>query len=111
MELTQDMASEGADIFYDSNFRNVLEDHAQLLYNDAATEVIPVKPNVAYKFERDLCGYLASINVPHHLHWITMRVNGWNKDTEFFNPTSIRVPHERSVNKIKQMYEASTTKQ
>ena len=111
MELTKSMASAGADIYYTPDFRNVLEDHVTLLRNDASTEVVDVKPNVAYKFERDLFGYLASINVPHHPHWITMRVNSWKKDTEFLNPTRLFIPHQSSVNKIKQMYEASTTKQ
>ena len=104
------MANEGADLYYDSDFRSVLEDHVHLLKNDASTELIMVEPNVAYKFEYDLCGYLASIDVPHHLHWITMRINGWSKDTDFYNPTTIKVPHNTSVDKIKQMYEASTTK-
>lgn len=104
------MNSEGADLYYDSDFRSVLEDHALLLRDDASTEVIVVDPAVAYKFEYDLCGYLTSIGIPHYLHWITMRINGWRKDTEFFNPKTIRVPHRHSVDKIKQMYEASTTK-
>ena len=110
MDITKSMNSEGADIFYDSDFRSVLEDHVPLLRDDAATEIVNVKSNVAYKFEYDLTGYLSSIDVPHYLHWITMRINGWKKDTEFFNPTMIRIPHRNSVNKIKQMFEATTTK-
>tara|TARA_B100000767_G_C19660299_1_gene490662 strand:+ start:646 stop:981 length:336 start_codon:yes stop_codon:yes gene_type:complete len=109
MQLTQTMNSEGADLYYDSNFRSVLEDHVPLLKNEASTELITVNPSTAYKFEYDLCGYLASIDIPHHLHWITMRVNGWNKDTDFYNPSTIRIPHRTSVDRIKQMYETSTT--
>lgn len=111
MDIASEMVSEGADIFYDPDFRNVLEDHVTILQNDAATEVISVVPNVAYKFERDLYGYLSSLgSVPQHLFWITMRVNGYCSETEFLNPTKLLIPHKNSVNKIKQMYEASNTK-
>lgn len=110
MDIAGEMVSEGADIFYDPDFRNVLEDHVTLLQNDAATEVVVVTPNVAYKFERDLYGYLSSLgNVPQYLFWITMRVNGFASETDFLNPTRLLIPHKNSVNKLKQMYEASTT--
>lgn len=110
MDITTVMANEGADIFYLPAFRNVLEDHVSLLRVDSSTEVIDIQPAVGYKFEYDLFGYLSSIDVPAYLHWITMRVNGWHKDSDFYNPQRILVPHRNSVNKIKYMFEASTTK-
>jgi hypothetical protein len=110
MDISNVMANEGADIFYLSAFRDVLEDHVSLLRDDSTTEVIDVKPEVGYKFEYDLCGFLASVNVPAYLHWITMRVNGWHSESDFYNPQRILVPHRNSINKIKHMYEASTTK-
>lgn len=110
MDLLYAMSNEGADIYYNPDFRHVLEDHLTILREDPATEVVVIKPNEGYKYEYDLCGYLSYLNVPMYLHWITMRVNGWHKETEFYNPSVIYIPHRNSVNKIKNMYEVSVTK-
>ena len=40
-------------------------------------------PAKGYKYEGDLYGLLNYLNVPIHLHYLTMRINGYDTPMEF----------------------------
>jgi len=109
MDILNYMNTEGADLYYTTGFRDVLEDHLELFKAHTGTTTQAVEPNVAYRFEYDLGGYLTSLEVPLHLHWLTMRMNGWYSEIEFYNPSVIILPYESYVTRVKQMYEATTS--
>lgn len=72
----------GDNIYYDQGFRNEVENHLNLLKRSNTQKQL-IEPDVVYQFEGNFYGYLRSISVPNHLHWIYLRVNGFSHPTEF----------------------------
>lgn len=69
------MTSDGASIYYDIKFRNIIEDHLTFLKNSSDLTNISIDPSMAYKYEGDLFGLLSYYKIPFEHHWITMRLN------------------------------------
>jgi len=74
---------EGASIYYDDGFRNVIEDHMTYLRNRTDTGVKVVEPGRAYKYEADFYGLLQFLLVPTELHWVVLRMNGYTSPTQY----------------------------
>ena len=75
MKIFDHLISGGPSIFYDPNFRVMIEDHLTYLKNLPENTVIEVTPGHSYKHARDFYGLLMEYSVLPHHHWITMRVN------------------------------------
>lgn len=94
-------------IYYDPDFRNVLEMHVVFLRVHPTTREVPVEPIMAHRFEFDLFGLLAKLNVPPHLHFLTMRLNKITSPHKIdINLTNLLVPDDAVVNRIRQSHTA-----
>ena len=83
MQIDSLMKSDGPEIYYLDDFRNVLEDHMSYLRTHPATTTIQVEPMVAFKFEYDFYGLLQALNVSPHLHWVVLRMNLLTGSTDY----------------------------
>lgn len=109
MQILEKMALQGPELFYNQDFRDVLEQHVDWLKNHASTQRVTVNPEDSYKFERDFYGLLAKMNIKPEYYWVTARVNGYTSSLDFLAEPYILVPSENTVDGIKRMYEASNT--
>ena len=83
MSINSLMNDEGPKIFYDADFRNVIEAHLRILREHPNTAVLDIEPQKAYKYEFDLYGLLLSLNIAPYYHWIVMRVNDLTTPIDF----------------------------
>lgn len=81
--LLQRTVNDGDEIYYDSKFRSVLEDHLPIIRNKSATNIVAITPQQGYEFEGDFFSLCKSINVPEELIWLTMRINDMTANHEF----------------------------
>ena len=54
MSINSLMNDEGPKIFYDADFRNVIEAHLRILRVHPNTAVLDIEPQKAYKYEFDM---------------------------------------------------------
>jgi len=66
----------GDAFYYTAEYRQLMEDHMTLLIADAIAGVERPTAVDVDKYRGDLNGLLLMFNVPAHLAWVTMRVNG-----------------------------------
>jgi hypothetical protein len=96
---------EGPTVFYDTDFRAVLEDHMTYLRGHESTTTMAVGPNEAYRWTADLFGLLNSRGVAAYLHWVVMRMNSFNSPTEMDETvSSLIIPDPRALNLIRNIY-------
>ena len=99
------MVNEGPSIYYDFNFRVVLESHLTYFRNNVTTKSQPIIPNDAYRFEGDLYGLLRRLGISSEYHWLIMRVNDFTSPQETTSELkSILVPDPSAVEKIRQLF-------
>jgi hypothetical protein len=107
------MAKPGSELYYDSDFRLVLETHLNLLINRAAAvEDIPL--DLFYQYEGDFYGYLVEKGIPPEYHFIHLRINGMTNPNQFakemrdpsnplVRPVLIR-PNQNQIDNIVRLY-------
>lgn len=94
LTVTALLADAGDALYYDPDFRNVLETHMLLLRRlGVAREVIA--NDLVYQFEGNFYGYLVARGVPAYLHWVYLRVNNMVHPNEFGK--AMRDPNNRAV--------------
>lgn len=80
----------GDRIYYDPGFRAVIETHLIALRSPNIATSEPISPQKVHQYEGDFYGLLIEKNIPMHLHWIYLRVNGMMNPAEFgtekYNP-------------------------
>jgi hypothetical protein len=70
--------------FYSNEFRNLIENHLQILKNTSkVTSSTPIDGIKEIKYRGDFNGLLMSIDIPIHLHWVTMRMNDLAGPTDY----------------------------
>ena len=105
MQIDTIMINPGPSIYYDDDFRRVLEDHLSLLKKDPSTSVLNIAPQKAYKYEFDLYGLLSDYNIQPQLHWLAMRLNGMTSPTDATKDiTSLLIPDTNVVDRIRQSH-------
>lgn len=70
-------------IFFNSKFRQVIEDHLNILKSDKNITPLEIKDVDASVYHGDLYGLLGKYNVAFDIHWIVMRINGFNNPTDY----------------------------
>ena len=99
------MVSDGPAVFYDEDFKIVLESHLTYFRNPANNTVVPVASNDAYRFEGDLYGLLHSYNIQPQYHWIIMRVNEITAPYETTESLShLLIPNTDLIENLRQLY-------
>jgi hypothetical protein len=108
MPIDDLMLDPGPTIYYNDEFRRVLEDHMTVLRTSAGTRIIDIDAGTAYKFEADFYGLLVQLNVPLHLHWVVLRVNNMTNPSEFKVPRTegieLRIPDPNAIGQILQSH-------
>lgn len=100
MKLDSLMRDPGPSIYYDPDFRNVLEAHMTELRSNS-TDILNVEPAAAYKYEFDFFSLLANYSVPDHYHWIVMRMNKFDSPTANTRDLSVlMLPDQRQISRI-----------
>jgi len=105
MQVDTLMFDQGSAIFYDDDFRRVLEDHMTVLRTDRSTKILNIAEIDAYKYEYDLYSLLLKYSVPAYMHWIVMRVNKMTAPTEMTRTiTALLYPSTTLINQIRQSH-------
>jgi hypothetical protein len=95
----------GPDIYYNQNFRVVLEDHMTFLRNHSETTTASVTPSQAFKYEGDLAWLLYELNIPAHLHWVVMRINKLNSPVDLGKDCNyLFIPNPSVIERIRSTY-------
>lgn len=101
------MRDAGPSIYYDPDFRNVLEAHMTVL-RQTSTEQIVVEAAAAYKYEFDFFSLLFYHGVPAYLHWIVMRMNNFTSPTDNKRDIgNLILPDQRVVSRILSSHKTS----
>jgi len=104
MTLTTLMVDPGPDIFYDPQFRHVLEDHMTWL-RENHSEPLVLRPDEAYQWRGDFFGLLSKKGVARQYHWLVMRLNQYTSPNEFIETIpAILVPNFSVIGKIAQSH-------
>lgn len=99
------MNNDGPAIFYDQNFRNVIEQHLEYLKSNGRSSTFTVEPKDAYKYEADFFGLLTKLQVRPQYQWIALRLNDMHTPTEYrMEQTTILLPNESQIEKIRSTY-------
>lgn len=103
--LNRSMASEGAAVYYDSGFRQMLEDHLTYLKTNAQTEDVDISPRVAHKGHGDLISVLQDYNIEPRLYWIIMRLNGYTSPMEYTSDRLVlKIPQPALIDGLTRIY-------
>lgn len=108
--LWQTINDDGPIIFYDPDFREVLEKHIPYFLSGALSQAISVEPNIAVRYEYDFYGLLTYYTVPRWLQWFVMRLNGMTSPDQYRQSVIAivlpSVPHVQSIQDAEQTLEA-----
>lgn len=105
MDILNLAYKDGPAIYYDASFRAVLEDHMTYLRNHEQTTLQQLEPHLVNKWRGDLFGFLSTLNIPAHYHWLIMRLNSMSAPTDFdLNVETLMLPSTSEVEKIKAIH-------
>lgn len=76
------MEKPGPSMFYDPEFRHILEMHMNQLRTMYAVRK-PLPTEKLYQFEGDFSGFLMEEGYGLEMHWLMMRVNGMTNPQQF----------------------------
>lgn len=108
MSIAALMSDDGPKVFYDQNFRRVLEDHMHYLRSHSSTETIEIDGYIANKHHGDLVGVLMHYELPPHMHWIVMRMNGLTSPLQYADSNlSLMVPAQPVISTLLKRYRAN----
>lgn len=106
--LIDTIPSSGPDIFYDPNFHATLEYHIPRLQKHEETEYTGVEPAIGIKYRGDFFGFLNTLGIPSHYHWVVMRCNNFYTPMEFSETThNVIIPPLNEIDEIAQIYTTS----
>jgi len=80
---TLSRSSENTAVYYDPEFRTVLESHMQLFRTHPSTQASPIGPDKIHQYEGDFYGLLGELGILMEHRWLYMRVNGMMNPNEF----------------------------
>lgn len=84
--------------YYSEAFRNLLENHLQILSSSSSYRLAEVRAIDSYKYSGDLYGLLNQLNVPSEYHWITLRLNGLHSPMDYKGDLlNIKIPNIKQL--------------
>lgn len=100
--LSERMTADGPNIYYSEAMRNMLEVHIPYLLSGGRSTLINIEPVLAWEYEYDFCALLHQYDIPGHLHWIAMRMNGlYSPDQYRHDMLAIYVPNPDAIERLK----------
>lgn len=105
MSLRNLQLSTGAPEFWETGFRNMLEDHLTWIKEHEGTRVVNIGPGDANKYHGDFNGLLSSLGLRFKYHWITMRLNGYFRPDEYRTEhVQVYIPSEAAIDGLRTRY-------
>ncbi len=102
------MPDDGPKIFYDHDFRRMLEDHMHYLRSHSTTDSIDVDGHVANKHHGDLVGVLTHYEIPLHMHWLVMRMNRFTSPLQYTSSDlNLIVPSQTVIGTLMKRFRAN----
>ncbi len=105
------MGPDGAGVFYDENVRVMLESHMPYYRNHPDVSVVPLDPQLAYKYRGDFQGLLLEMNINACYHWFYMRLNDLDSfdrvDTDL---TMLRMVPVNVIDQLLSIYQSMVKK-
>lgn len=88
-------------IYYTDHYRQLVENHLDVLKNDPGTITVTIPTDVAYTCDTDFFSVLNHFDVPEYLHWTVLRVNGFTSPIEYrTNVVELKVPSDTLINRL-----------
>ena len=104
--LFNSLPVQNTQVAFEDGFRNMLEDHIPVLPLASGTTTQNVDPAVAYQFNNDFYGLIATLGVVWYMQWITMRMNGYTDPSEYTSDNlSIVIPPISVINQLLNVYQ------
>lgn len=95
----------GSDVFYNEDFRIVLENHLQYFRNLSSSTTIKVENEDSYRWHGDFYGLLTFLNIKPYMHWFIMRLNGLESSTDFQSIIGgVLIPEASEIERLRQLF-------
>lgn len=95
----------GEDVFYDEDFRNLIDSHLTYLRNLNTTQVISFEPFLSYKYEGDLNGLLTELKIARKYFYPIMKMNGYNHTGDLKGTiTTLIIPDLAEIESLASVY-------
>ena len=106
MRITDRLPTSQNPMYYDADFRAVLEDHMNFLREHSTTRTLVVAASDAYRFEGDFYRYLCSLgSIDRAFYWVIMRLNRMHSPTEFGSSVeTLLIPSTETLESIRRAH-------
>ena len=107
--LTNVLQKAGDVNYYTRAFRDAIEPClTTMIDGKKGVMSVEITASQAEVYDMDFFGLLTEIGFPFHLHWVTLRLNGYRSPREYRSDKRFIVtPSSKEVGVILQMYKAS----
>jgi hypothetical protein len=96
------------DVYFDPRFLTVIESHLTYLRSLPDNSFLTVTDLLAYKYEGDFYGLLFELGVPHYLHQIVLRINGYSSSADYKSEMHpIVMPKESAIQLIANTFQTT----
>ena len=97
----------GADVYYDPDFRIMIETHLKHLRNHEKTQTAVIDEHRGYRQESDFYGLMLELDVATKYHWIMLRVNGYEHPSDYKDKNTVIMPAIEEIERLKSMHLAN----
>lgn len=105
MLVCKDMIRPENPYYFSVGFRQIIEDHIEILASVGEVQVISVAPEDAKRNDGDLYGLLTYLKVPEEMHYPIMRVNNLYTPTDYrASTTELFYPDSNLLDNLLQRY-------
>ena len=107
--VTSLLNDDGPSSFYTDAFRNVIEEHLEVIKVSDTTNKKEITHYLSYKYENNLFGLLMELEFSKYMHWPIMRINNYHSPIEFKkNTTFLYIP---SISFLEQLLKIHNSKE
>lgn len=100
----------GPAIFHTDHFRQLIEDHLQILAAQENVTILDIPNHVAYSSEGDFIAILLHFNIPRQYHYVFLRVNGFSSPVEYTSDmTRLLVPSDLTIENLLKVHRIKNT--
>lgn len=108
IKITTLAENPGADIYYSTSFRNMIESYLQTLIKSNNTSLLAIDPQAANKYVFDFYGLLKSYGIPPQYRWIALRMNGLRSSSEYRGEVfTVLIPDSSEIEKLRSLLQSS----
>lgn len=108
MDIDQYAHNDGPNVFYNDDFRAVVEAHVDYLHTHEETQTLYLEPHIVDRYEFDLFGLMMNYKIPAYKHWIVLRMNNLYSMTNFPKDLlEIHIPSDGCINVLRQIYQTT----